>query len=123
MRDAGRAAASLVRVKTPTYDIGRGLSVEQARTLMAWTRAHRLHPAIVVALHLGLRRAEVLEVVLGEAARDDGRSQSVVKGGSDPPTVRSQVQPGRPATSRESIAAGQRSDAVRAGRGAVSHFG
>lgn len=68
-----RNVASLVRVKTPTYDIGRGLSVEQSRTLIASTRGHRLHAAIVVALYLGLRRAEVLGLRWADVDLDAGR--------------------------------------------------
>jgi len=43
----------------PAYEVGRGLSVDQARTLLA-SRAERLHALYVIAVHLGLRRGELL---------------------------------------------------------------
>jgi integrase len=54
-----RNVAKLVQVKTPTYAVGRGLSVEQARVLLA-ARDDRLHALYVLAVYLGLRRGEVL---------------------------------------------------------------
>jgi integrase len=55
-----RNVAKLVKVKTPTYEIGRGLTVEQARTLLRVSKRDRFHAAYVLAVYLGLRRAEVL---------------------------------------------------------------
>ena len=48
MRDelVTRNVAKLVQVKTPTYEVGRGLSVEQARTLLQHTRSDRLHALV-----------------------------------------------------------------------------
>jgi integrase len=55
-----RNVAKLVQVKTPTYEVGRGLTVEQARTLLARTKSERLHALYVLAIYLGLRRGELL---------------------------------------------------------------
>jgi integrase len=55
-----RNVAKLVQVKTPRYEVGRGLSVEQARTLMRATKEDRLHALYVLAVYLGLRRGELL---------------------------------------------------------------
>ncbi|MFZ5848610.1 MAG: tyrosine-type recombinase/integrase [Actinomycetota bacterium] len=55
-----RNVAKLVQVKTPRYEVGRGLSVEQARTLLRHTKSDRLHALYVLAIYLGLRRGEVL---------------------------------------------------------------
>jgi integrase len=55
-----RNVAKLVQVKTPRYEVGRGLSVEQARTLLRHSQSDRLHALYVLAVYLGLRRGEVL---------------------------------------------------------------
>jgi integrase len=55
-----RNVASLVQVKTPRYEVGRGLSVEQARTLLEGSGSDRLHALYVLAVYLGLRRGELL---------------------------------------------------------------
>jgi integrase len=55
-----RNVAKLVKVKTPTYDVGRGLTIEQARRLLQAARGDRLQSLYVLAVYLGLRRAEVL---------------------------------------------------------------
>ncbi|MDX6367122.1 MAG: hypothetical protein QOK30_2198, partial [Nocardioidaceae bacterium] len=55
-----RNVAKLVKVKTPTYDVGRGLTIEQARGLLQAARGDRLQALYVLAVYLGLRRAEVL---------------------------------------------------------------
>lgn len=55
-----RNVAKLVQVKTPTYDIGRGLSVSQAKALLAAARGERLDALFVLAVYLGLRRGELL---------------------------------------------------------------
>lgn len=62
MRDelVTRNVAKLVQVPTPQYEVGRGLSPEQARTLLAAARADRLSALYVVAVYLGLRRGESL---------------------------------------------------------------
>ena len=55
-----RNVAKLVQVKTPRYEVGRGLSVDQARILLASSRSDRLHALYVLAVYLGLRRGELL---------------------------------------------------------------
>jgi integrase len=55
-----RNVASLVQVKTPRYEVGRGLSVDQARTLLDASGSDRLHALYVLAVYLGLRRGELL---------------------------------------------------------------
>lgn len=52
-----RNVASLVQVKTPRYEVGRGLSVDQARALLEESSSNRLH---ALAVYLGLRRGELL---------------------------------------------------------------
>jgi integrase len=55
-----RNVAKLVQVKTPRYEVGRGLSVEQSRTLLRHSKSDRLHALYVLAVYLGLRRGELL---------------------------------------------------------------
>lgn len=55
-----RNVAKLVQVKTPSYEVGRGLSVDQSRTLLQETQQDRLHALYVLAVYLGLRRGELL---------------------------------------------------------------
>lgn len=55
-----RNVAKLVQVPAPRYRINRGLSVEQARELLEAAEDDRLHGLFVLALYLGMRRAELL---------------------------------------------------------------
>jgi integrase len=55
-----RNVAKLVKVKAPAYDVGRGLSVVQAKALLRAAQTERLHALYVLAVYLGLRRAELL---------------------------------------------------------------
>ena len=55
-----RNVAKLVQVKTPRCDVGRGLGVEEARTLLCHTRSDRVHALYVLAVYLGLRRGELV---------------------------------------------------------------
>lgn len=55
-----RNVAKLVRVPSPRYRVGKDLSVEQVRKLLAGSEGHRLHALYVVAATLGLRRGELL---------------------------------------------------------------
>jgi len=68
-----RNVASLVRVRTPVYDVGRGLSTDQARRLITSTATSRHHAAIVLALYLGLRRGELLGLRWDDVDLDAGR--------------------------------------------------
>jgi integrase len=56
----GRNVAKLVQVSGPSYDVNRGLTVEEARKLLAIAREDRLYALYVLALYLGLRRGELL---------------------------------------------------------------
>lgn len=67
-----RNVAKLVQVKTPRYEVGRGLSVEQARTLLKRTHEDRLHALYVLAIYLGLRRGEVLGLRWSNLELTDG---------------------------------------------------
>src|SRR3954447_5279936 len=55
-----RNVAKLVQVKTPRYEVGRGLSVDQERTLLRCSQSDRLHALYVLAVYLGLRPGELL---------------------------------------------------------------
>ncbi len=55
-----RNVATLVKVKTPKYRINRGLEIDDAKKLLREAQADRLHALYVLALYLGLRRAELL---------------------------------------------------------------
>ncbi|GIH10307.1 site-specific integrase [Rhizocola hellebori] len=55
-----RNVASLVRVAAPRYKIGKGLKVEQVRTVLAAVDGHRLQPLYLAAATMGLRRGELL---------------------------------------------------------------
>lgn len=68
-----RNVAKLVQVPAPVYQVGRGLSPGQARSLLAAAKSDRLSALYVLAVYLGLRRAELLglqweHVDLGEEA-------------------------------------------------------
>jgi integrase len=55
-----RNVAKLVRVASPRYKVGKGLSLEQVKALLRAARDHRLHPLYIVAATMGLRRGELL---------------------------------------------------------------
>ena len=55
-----RNVARLVQVPAPRYKVNRGLSVQQAKAVMAAAADHRLSALYVLALYLGLRRGELL---------------------------------------------------------------
>lgn len=66
-----RNVAKLVRVKTPEYSVGKGLPVDQVRTLLATAEGTRFHPLYVVAATLGLRRGELLGLRWCDIDMDD----------------------------------------------------
>jgi integrase len=68
----GRNVASLVQVASPSYDVNRGLTVAQARKLLAVSRDHRLHALYVLAVYLGLRRGELLGLQWRDVDLDAG---------------------------------------------------
>jgi integrase len=55
-----RNVATLVKVPAPRYRVGKGLTVDQVRSLLKAAEGHRLHPLYVVAATMGLRRGELL---------------------------------------------------------------
>ena len=55
-----RNVAKLVQISGPTYEVNRGLTVDQARKLLVTARPDRLYALYVLALYLGLRRGELL---------------------------------------------------------------
>jgi integrase len=55
-----RNVARLVQVATPEYEVGRGLSVDEAKRVVAAAESEPLAALYVLALYLGLRRAELL---------------------------------------------------------------
>lgn len=67
-----RNVARLVQVRTPRYEVGRGLSVDQARTLLVGSRGERLHALYVLAVYLGLRRGELLGLRWADLDLDRG---------------------------------------------------
>ncbi len=55
-----RNVAKLVQVSAPRYQVQRGLTVEQSKKLLKLAESDRLHALYVLALYLGMRRAELL---------------------------------------------------------------
>ncbi|WP_158852337.1 tyrosine-type recombinase/integrase [Saccharothrix deserti] len=55
-----RNVAKLVQVKSPRYDVHRGLDADQARKLLKEAESDRLKALYVLALYLGMRRGELL---------------------------------------------------------------
>jgi integrase len=55
-----RNVVKLVRVPAPHYEVGFGLSLAEARRLLAAVRADRLYAVYLLALSVGLRRGELL---------------------------------------------------------------
>jgi integrase len=67
-----RNVAKLVRVPSPRYKVGQGLSVEQVRRLLDVAKSHRLHPLFVVAATMGLRRGELVGLRWADVDMDRG---------------------------------------------------
>jgi len=55
-----RNVAKLVQVESPDYDVGQGLTLDQAQRLLTTVKETRWHSLYVLALILGLRRGELL---------------------------------------------------------------
>jgi integrase len=55
-----RNVAKLVRVPAPRYKVGKGLSIDQVKSLLRASSDHRLAALYVVAATMGLRRGELL---------------------------------------------------------------
>ncbi|WP_200210303.1 tyrosine-type recombinase/integrase [Micromonospora coerulea] len=67
-----RNVAKLVRVPSPRYKVGKGLSVEQVRKILAAAAGHRLHALYVVAATMGLRRGELVGLRWSDVDLDEG---------------------------------------------------
>lgn len=67
-----RNVVKLVRVPAPHYEVGTGLSLAEARRLLAAVRADRLHAVYVLALSAGLRRGELLGLRWADVDLDGG---------------------------------------------------
>lgn len=67
-----RNVATLVQVKTPKYRVNRGLPVEDSKALLREAESDRLHALYVLALYLGLRRAELLGLRWEDVDLDGG---------------------------------------------------
>jgi integrase len=68
----GRNVAKLVRVASPRYKVGKGLSVDDLRKLLLQAVGHRLYPLYVVAATMGLRRGELLGLRWRDVDLDKG---------------------------------------------------
>ncbi|GAB3339697.1 site-specific integrase [Micromonospora halotolerans] len=67
-----RNVAKLVRVPSPRYKVGKGLSVDQVRKILAASAGHRLHALYVVAATMGLRRGELVGLRWSDVDLDEG---------------------------------------------------
>jgi integrase len=90
-----RNVAKLVQVETPDYDVGKGLTIEQAQQLLLALRNTRWQPLYVLALLLGLRRGELLGLRWADVDLDAGVlhiRQNLVRAGGElriqPPKTR-----------------------------------
>jgi integrase len=64
--------ASLVKVTSPRYKVGKGLDVNQVKMLLKAAQGHRLYALYVVAATMGLRRGELLGLRWEDLDLDDG---------------------------------------------------
>ncbi|GAA4564552.1 hypothetical protein GCM10023176_10760 [Micromonospora coerulea] len=67
-----RNVAKLVRVPSPRYKVGKGLSVDHVRKILAAAAGHRLHALYVVAATMGLRRGELVGLRWSDVDLDEG---------------------------------------------------
>ncbi|MET8306067.1 site-specific integrase [Micromonospora sp. NPDC005173] len=67
-----RNVAKLVRIPSPRYKVGKGLSVDQVRKILAAAVGHRLHALYVVAATMGLRRGELVGLRWSDIDLDEG---------------------------------------------------
>lgn len=67
-----RNVAKLVRVTSPRYKVGKGLSVDQVKALLRAVKNHRLYALYVVAATMGLRRGELLGLRWVDLDLDEG---------------------------------------------------
>ncbi|KAB1940606.1 site-specific integrase [Micromonospora sp. ALFpr18c] len=67
-----RNVAKLVRIPSPRYKVGKGLSVDQVRKILDTATGHRLHALYVVAATMGLRRGELVGLRWSDLDLDEG---------------------------------------------------
>jgi integrase len=67
-----RNVAKLIQVQAPNYRVDRGLSAAEARTVLQLAKDDRLHALYVLALYLGMRRAELLGLPWDAVDLDQG---------------------------------------------------
>ncbi|WP_238006168.1 tyrosine-type recombinase/integrase [Dactylosporangium sp. AC04546] len=67
-----RNVATLVKVTTPRYKVGKGLPVDQVKSLLKAAQGHRLYALYVVAATMGLRRGELLGLRWEDVDLDNG---------------------------------------------------
>jgi len=67
-----RNVVKLVRVPAPHYEVGTGLSLAEARRLLATVRTDRSYAVYVLALSAGLRRGELLGLRWADVDLDGG---------------------------------------------------
>ncbi|MER6591758.1 tyrosine-type recombinase/integrase [Micromonospora purpureochromogenes] len=67
-----RNVAKLVRIPSPRYKVGKGLSVDQVCKILAAAAGHRLHALYVVAATMGLRRGELVGLRWSDVDLDEG---------------------------------------------------
>jgi integrase len=70
-----RNVAKLVQVGAPDYEVGRGLSVLEARRVLMAAAEEDFHALYVLALYLGLRRAELLGLRWSDTVLDPDPGQ------------------------------------------------
>jgi integrase len=70
-----RNVARLVQVSTPDYQVGRGLTVAEAHRVLAAAEEESLSALYVLALYLGLRRAELLGLRWSNVVLDPGEGR------------------------------------------------
>jgi integrase len=73
-----RNVASLVKVAAPRYKVGKGLAIDQVRTLLAAVQGHRLYPLYLVAATIGLRRGELLGMRWQDLDLDKGTLHTAI---------------------------------------------
>jgi integrase len=80
MRDelVGRNVAKLVQIAAPVYEVGHGLTPDEARKLLVAAKPDRLSALYVLAVYLGLRRGELLGLTW-ENVDLDGETLQVVQ--------------------------------------------
>lgn len=99
-----RNVVKLVKVPAPHYEVGAGLSLAQARRLLAVVKDDRLRAVYVLALSTGLRRGELLglrwaDVDLQGPSCTSGRQRSGWRESCGSPNRR-RASPGAPSRCR-----------------------